>query len=266
MLMESALHGALERKEITLAYQPRVRLQDRMVVGAEALMRWEHPELGAIPPVEFIPIAEETGLISALGTWALHEACRQAAAWRKSTGQGIGVSVNVSAHQLRSPHRLMEDIQAALSSSGMPASALEIELTESMVMAAGDPVRELVQDIRRLGVSVALDDFGTGYSSLAYLRQLQVDCLKIDRSFVSDLSRHDDAERVLLAILGISSALRLRAVAEGVEEIAQLEVLDRLGCAEAQGFLLAKPLSPAAFEALLAAPLPLDTPRSSFAA
>jgi predicted signal transduction protein with EAL and GGDEF domain/DNA-binding response OmpR family regulator len=129
MLMESALHGALERGEITLAYQPRVRLQDRMIVGLEALMRWQHPELGAIQPKEFIPIAEETGLIAPLGTWALAEACQQAVAWRKSTGRGHCMSVNVSAHQLQKPHKLLDDIRLALSASGLPASSLEIELT-----------------------------------------------------------------------------------------------------------------------------------------
>jgi len=266
MLMESALHGALERGEITLAYQPRVRLQDRMIVGVEALMRWQHPELGAIHPKEFIPIAEETGLITPLGTWALAEACQQAAAWRKSTGRGHGVSVNVSAHQLRKPKKLLDDIRLALSASGLPASALEIELTESMLIAAAGETREFLKELRQLGVSVALDDFGTGYSSLAYLRQLEVDCLKIDQSFVADLSRNEDAERVLLAILGISSALRLRSVAEGVEDAAQLAVLERLGCAEAQGFLFAKPLAAAALEPLLSKPLALDPTRPSVAA
>jgi len=266
MLMESALHGALERGEIALAYQPRVRLQDRMVVGVEALMRWQHPKLGAVLPKEFIPIAEETGLIGALGAWAIQEACRQAAAWRKSSGRGLAVSVNVSAHQLRTPRKLLDDIRAALSAAKLPASALEIELTESMVIAAGEDVRALLKELRQLGVTVALDDFGTGYSSLGYLRQLPVDCLKIDASFVSDLSRSEDAERVLLAILGISSALRLRPVAEGVETRAQLEVLERLGCVEAQGYLFAKPRAPAEIEALLKRPLSLDPSQPSFAA
>jgi predicted signal transduction protein with EAL and GGDEF domain/DNA-binding response OmpR family regulator len=266
MLMESALHGALERGEITLAYQPRVRLQDRMIVGSEALMRWEHPELGSVSPLEFIPIAEESGLIGALGSWALHEACRQTAEWRRANGRGLMVSVNVSAHQLRVPRKLADDIGAALSASGLPASALEIELTESMVIDAAEEVHRVLQALRQLGVSVALDDFGTGYSSLAYLRQLQVDCLKVDRSFVMDLARNDDAERVLLAILGISTALRLRAVAEGVETAAQLEVLERHQCVEAQGLLFAPPLAPAALEKRLATAVPLDPTHPSVAA
>jgi len=266
MLMESALHGALERGELTLVYQPRIRLQDCLVVGTEALMRWQHAELGAVPPEEFIPIAEEFGLIGTLGSWALRQACCQTAAWRRSTGRGLTVSVNVSAHQLRAPLKLAEDIQAALAASGLPASALELELTESMLIDATEDVHAALQEIRRLGVSVALDDFGTGYSSLGYLRKLQVDCLKVDRSFVSDLERSDEAERVLMAILGIASALRLRTVAEGVETQPQLEALQRHGCVEAQGYLIARPLAPAAAEALLAASVVLDPTRPSFAA
>ena len=266
MLMESALHGALERGEVTLEYQPRIRLQDCLVVGTEALMRWRHPELGAVMPAEFIPIAEEAGLIGALGSWALHEACRQTAAWRRSTGRGLTVSVNVSAHQLRTPRKLVEDTMAALSASGLPASALELELTESMVIDAAEEVHAVLQELRQSGVTIALDDFGTGYSSLGYLRQLHVDCLKIDRSFVSDLGHSEEAERVLMAILGISSALRLRTVAEGVETRPQLEALQRHGCIEAQGYLFARPLTPAAAEALLAASTSLDPTQSSFAA
>jgi diguanylate cyclase (GGDEF)-like protein len=266
MLMESALHGALERGELSLEYQPRIRLEDCLVVGTEALMRWRHPELGSVAPEEFIPIAEEAGLIGALGSWALHEACRQTAAWRRSTGRGLTVSVNVSAHQLRTPRKFVEDTMAALSASGLPASALELELTESMIIDAAEEVHAVLQELRQSGVTIALDDFGTGYSSLSYLRQLHVDCLKIDRSFVSDLARSEEAERVLMAILGISSALRLRTVAEGVETRAELETLQRHGCMEAQGYLFAKPLTPAAVEALLAASASLDPTQPSFAA
>lgn len=266
MLMESALHGALERGELTLVYQPRVRLEDCLIVGTEALMRWQHAELGAVPPDEFIPIAEESGLIGTLGAWALREACCQTAAWRRSTGRGLTVSVNVSAHQFRTPRKLLEDVQAALAASGLPGSALELELTESMLIEAAEDARAALQELRQLGVSFALDDFGTGYSSLGYLRQLHVDCLKIDRSFVSDLSNSDDAERVMMAILGISTALRLRTVAEGVESQAQLVLLRLHGCQEGQGYLFAKPLAPVAVEELLAKGLTLDPDESSVAA
>jgi len=266
MLMESALHGALERGELTLEYQPRIRLRDCRIVGTEALMRWRHPELGVVTPLEFIPIAEETGLIDALGYWALHEACRQTAEWRRATGRDLAVSVNVSAQQLRIPHKLVEHTQAALAATGLPANALELELTESMMIDAGHEMRGVLKQFKSLGVSIALDDFGTGYSSLGYLRQLRVDCLKIDRSFVSDLERSDEAERVLMAILGIAAGLRLRSVAEGVETRSQFEMLQRHGCLEAQGFLFSRPLTAAALEALLAVSEPLDPTASSFAA
>ncbi len=266
MEMESALHAALERGELTLAYQPRIRMDDCSIVGTESLMRWSHAELGSITPEEFIPLAEESGLIDTLGSWALQEACRQTAAWRSSFGRGLSVSVNVSAHQLRAPSKFMDCVVAALSASGLPPSALELELTESAVINASDETRAVLQELRRIGVTIALDDFGTGYSSLGYLRQLQVDCLKIDRSFVSDLSREKDAERVLMAILGIATALRLRTVAEGVETQAQFELLRQHGCNEGQGFLFSRPLPAAAVEAHLATSLPIDPASASFAA
>ena len=266
MDLESALHGALERGELSLAYQPQMRLDDCVIIGTEALMRWSHAELGSVPPAEFIPVAEESGLIDSLGSWALHEACRQTAAWRDSSGRGLTVSVNVSAQQLRAARKLVGDVVAALAASRLPPSALELELTESMLIDASEETRAALQELRQIGVSIALDDFGTGYSSLAYLRQLKVDCLKIDGSFVSDLSRDEDAERILIAILSISMALRLRTVAECVETQAQFELLRRHGCVGGQGYLFSRPLEAAAVEALLAAPLPVDPAQPSFAA
>ena len=249
--LESALHGAMARGEVSIAYQPMFGLADRAIHGTEALLRWNHPELGSVSPAEFIPIAEECGLIMAIGSWVLHEACRQAVVWRTKFGLQLTVSVNVSASQLRVPHTLVEDVLAALRRSGLPANALELELTESMMInAAGDTLAAL-HELRSLGISIALDDFGTGYSSLGYLRRLPVDCLKIDRSFVSDLSADEGAERVLQAILGMASALQLRTVAEGIDTPAQLEFLRRHGCREGQGFLLARPLDSTGLEALL---------------
>jgi EAL domain-containing protein (putative c-di-GMP-specific phosphodiesterase class I) len=264
--LESALHGAMARGEVSIAYQPRFGLANRAVRGVEALLRWNHPELGSVSPSEFIPIAEESGLIMAIGSWVLHEACRQAAIWRSRHGLQLTISVNVSAYQLRVPRTLVEDVLAALRCSGLPASALELELTESMMInAAGDTLAAL-HELRSLGISIALDDFGTGYSSLGYLRRLPVDCLKIDRSFVSDLSADEGAERVLQAILGIASALELRTVAEGIETPAQLEFLRRHGCLEGQGFLLARPLATDALEALLTESVAIGTTSSSHAA
>ena len=264
--LQSALHGALERGQISLAYQPKITLSDRVVTGTEALMRWTHPDFGAVAPAEFIAVAEESGIIGPLGTWALREACRQTAAWRKSLGRDLTVSVNVSAHQLLAPRKLVEDVQAALQGAGLPAHALELELTESMIIHAAADTLAALQELRSTGVSIALDDFGTGYSSLSYLRQLQVDCLKIDRSFISDLSHDGNAEQILVAILGVSSALRLRTVAEGVETPEQFEMLLRHGCREAQGYLIARPLAADAVVALLAGSLPIDDAESSFAA
>lgn len=264
--LESAMHGAMERGELSLVYQPRIGLVDRALCGAEALIRWNHPELGPVSPAEFIPIAEESGLILAIGSWALHEACRQVAAWHAKFGVHLVVSVNVSAHQLRAPRMLVEDVLAALRNTALPTSVLELELTESLMISATDAALKGLHELRSLGISIALDDFGTGYSSLGYLRRLPVDCLKIDRSFVSDLSADEDAERVLQAILGIASALRLRTVAEGIETPAQLEILCRHGCLEGQGFLFASPLDASAFESLLAESVASGAGSSSAAA
>jgi predicted signal transduction protein with EAL and GGDEF domain len=265
MELESALYGALERGEVTLAYQPRVALADHHVQGTEALMRWDHPKLGSIPPGEFIPVAEECGLIVALGSWALREACRQTAEWRRALGRGLSVSVNVSASQLRAPRALVEDVLSALREAELPASALELELTESMAIEAGPESLAALQELRRIGVSIALDDFGTGFSSLSYLRRLPVDCLKIDRSFVSDLSDDGDAVRVLQAILAIGGALRMRTVAEGIETAAQLETLRRHGCHEGQGYLFARPMPAGRIDPLLSGSLTVGESASAAA-
>jgi predicted signal transduction protein with EAL and GGDEF domain len=264
--LESSMHGALDRGELSLVYQPRVELADRAIRGAEALMRWNHPEKGCIPPVEFIPIAEDSGFIATLGSWALHEACRQLAAWRSSSGLELMISVNVSPHQLRAPRALVDDVFAALDSAGLPATALELELTESMMINAASEALAALQELRSHGITIALDDFGTGYSSLGYLRRLPVDCLKIDRSFIVDLSGDEGAERVLQAIIAVASALRLRTVAEGIDKPAQLEILVRMGCCEGQGFLIERPLTGGAFEALVCGSKGADSASSSAAA
>lgn len=264
--LESAMHGAMARGEFSLAYQPRFGLANRALRGTEALLRWNHPELGSVSPAEFIPVAEDSGLIDAIGSWVLHEACRQTAVWHSKYGHPLGVSVNVSAHQLRTPRALMADVLEALRAAGLPASSLELELTESMMIGAAGEALEALHELRGLGISIALDDFGTGFSSLGYLRRLPVDCLKIDRSFVSDLSTDEGAERVLQAILGIAGALRMRTVAEGIETPAQLEILCGHGCVEGQGFLLARPLDTDALDALLAETVATGATRSSAAA
>jgi predicted signal transduction protein with EAL and GGDEF domain/FixJ family two-component response regulator len=255
MQIESALCGALERGELSLHYQPRVALEDGHVHGLEALLRWTHPQLGSVSPAEFIPVAEETGLITQIGSWALHQACRQTAEWRRKLGRGLVVSVNVSAHQLRAARSLTESVFAALRSSGLPASALELELTESVIIEATAESVDALRELRSAGVRVALDDFGTGHSSLSYLRQLPIDSLKIDRSFISDLASDSGAEAVVRAILALGGALRLRTVAEGVETRQQLELLRERACHEGQGFLFSVPVPAPEIEPLLARPL-----------
>jgi predicted signal transduction protein with EAL and GGDEF domain len=254
MQLESALCGALERGELSMHYQPRVSLDDQHVHGLEALMRWTHPGLGIVSPAEFIPVAEESGLVTQLGSWALHEACQQAAVWRRDLRRGLVISVNVSASQLRAPRALTEDIFAALRASGLPASALELELTESMIVEATPGSLQGLQELRAAGVKIALDDFGTGHSSLSYLRHLPIDCLKIDRSFVADLTTDAGAEAVVRAILTLGGALRLRTVAEGVATADQAGLLRQHGCHEGQGALFSMPVPAAEVEPLLARP------------
>ncbi len=252
--LETVLHAALDRGQLQLAFQPRVRLGDGAIVGSEALMRLTHAELGPVPPSEFIPLAEEIGLIGLFGAWALQEACARTAAWRREHGRDLGVSVNISPYQLRNARGLVEDVLRALKASQLPAEALELELTESAFIDASEESLAALRELRSLGISIALDDFGTGYSSLGYLRRLPVDCLKVDRSFVADLPGAENARQLLQAILGVARALRLRTVAEGVETASQLALLGEEGCDEAQGFLISRPVPAAEFAALLGEP------------
>jgi diguanylate cyclase (GGDEF)-like protein len=254
MEVEAALREALARGGLGVVFQPRVELDDLHIAGAEALLRWSHPVLGQVSPVEFIPVAEEAGLIVDIGDWVLEQACRQAQGWRRTYNRAVAVSVNVSSQQLAEPRRLVASVRATLERAGLPPSALELELTESMIIHAEAPILAALESIRRLGVSIALDDFGTGYSSLGYLRKLPVDCLKIDRSFVSDLADDASAEGVLSAILAIARTLRLRTVAEGIETVTQYRMLAGHGCREGQGYLFSKPLEAADFRSLLASP------------
>jgi EAL domain-containing protein (putative c-di-GMP-specific phosphodiesterase class I) len=223
----------------TLHYQPKVCIESRKLQGFEALVRWRHPVHGLIPPDDFIPLAEETGLIVDLGDWVLNEACRQVAAWGELAGR-ITVAVNVSAQQLLH-NSLVDRIAALTMRHGIEPSRLQIELTESVVMAAPETTAELLQRLRKLGVTVAVDDFGTGYSSLSYLRRLPIDVIKIDRSFVMSADSNDEDAQIVRTVIALGQALRLDIVAEGVETPAQAALLQSLGCSVAQGFLYAKP-------------------------
>ena len=227
---------AIRRGEFQLAYQPVVDAATGAVVSFEALMRWCHPTQGEIPPGNFIPLAEETGLIVPLGVWALQEACREAIHWPAH----IHVAVNVSAVQLR-----REDLEAsvlsALASSGLPATRLKLEVTESVLMQDSDTVLACLHRLRTLGVPIALDDFGTGYSSLGYLRRFPFDKIKIDQAFVRDIA-DPDAAAIVRAVVGIGERLGMGIVAEGIETVEQLDLVRREGCTLVQGFLFSPPL------------------------
>ncbi|HEY1450335.1 MAG TPA: bifunctional diguanylate cyclase/phosphodiesterase, partial [Solirubrobacteraceae bacterium] len=247
--MEQDLAGALEAGQLYLVYQPMLDLDGEHVVGAEALLRWRHPESGLIRPDVFIPIAEENGSIVALGDWVLNQACAQAAAWR-AKGHPLNISVNVSAHQLQRPE-FVGEVSAALRDSALTPTALTLEITETVLMRRPEATAGLLAELKALGVRIAVDDFGTGYSSLAYLRQFPVDSLKIDRTFVTGLMRSSEARALTRTLIQLGKALGLQTLAEGVEDREQVDELQREGCDLVQGFLFARPLSPDALEAFL---------------
>ncbi|MDR3517958.1 MAG: EAL domain-containing protein [Azospirillaceae bacterium] len=254
--LETDLRKALERHEFDVFYQPKMNLATGSLSGMEALVRWFHPERGMISPVDFIPLAEETGLIVPLGEWVLRTACRQAQEWRRSGLPPLRLAVNLSARQLRSPG-LAAMIAAVLSETGLDPTALELELTESAVMSDIDHGIEVLKALRAQGIRLSIDDFGTGYSSLSYLKRFPIDTLKIDRSFISDITNDGDAAMMVEGIIGLSRALRLSVVAEGVETLDQLAFLRGQNCTEMQGYLLSPPLPAAAFCELVLAHEPM---------
>ena len=247
--LQAELRRALERNEFVVHYQPRVRPGDGRILSAEALIRWQHPERGLLYPGAFIEVAESSGLIDEIGRWVLDAACAQAAAWRRDGTLLRRISVNLSTRQLGSGD-LTGYVRAALSRNNLPAEALELEVTESLLM--GDPGEACAQlaEMRHWGVTIALDDFGTGYSSMSILRQLPIDVMKVDRSFVVGLGTDDGAMAVTHAIVALARSLRLHLVAEGIETEAQAEVLRSMGCDELQGYLFSRPLQADQFEQL----------------
>lgn len=245
--LENELRIAIERDELRLEYQPIIGLRDGRIVGVEALVRWAHPRLGLLGPDRFVDIAEESGLISAVGAWVLRRATAQAAAWRRQgRDPGLELAVNVSPRQLGRADELVRTVEEALRDSGLPPRLLALEITESSLVAEGDEdaARAALARLRRLGVRLVLDDFGTGYASLAQLKRLRFDAIKVDRSFVASLGRPDEGEDALLvaAIIHMAAALGLTVVAEGVESPAQLRRLSALRCAHGQGYHFARPL------------------------
>ncbi|MGH9084750.1 MAG: putative bifunctional diguanylate cyclase/phosphodiesterase [Acidimicrobiales bacterium] len=249
LALESRLHGAVERDELRLFYQPKIHLPTGRVMGMEALLRWEHPDLGLLEPSAFIPLAEESGLIVPVGEWALQEACRQNHAWVAAGFEPLVVAVNLSLRQFQQGG--IEDMTARiLRSTGLHPSLLELEVTESLAMQDPDTVRSTLLDLREMGVTCSIDDFGTGYSGLSHLMRFPIDKLKIDKSFVATIDVDRDAP-IVVAVVALAHGLGLEVVAEGVETDGQLERLQELGCDEMQGYLFSRPLTPERFEQLL---------------
>jgi diguanylate cyclase (GGDEF)-like protein/PAS domain S-box-containing protein len=246
--LESALRGAVTRGELRLDYQPLVELKTNRIRGVEALLRWDHPELGVIPPLRFIPVAEQTGLIAEIGAWVLRTACAQAVKWDEE----IEVAVNVSPRQLASPS-FREDVGVALASAGLPPNRLCLEVTESAVIADLEEADRTLRGLRDLGVRLAVDDFGVGYASLSQLKSLPpVDVLKIDRSFVSGVLNGADDRAIVEAVVGLANSLGLQTVAEGIESAEQGDALRGLNCVFGQGYHYARPTTPEAIGELLA--------------
>ena len=250
--MHNGLRRAIEDGDLALLFQPEVELATGRIVGVEALVRWHHPRLGMVPPSEFIPAAEESGLIVPLGAWVLEEACRQAARWEGERGAPLPVWVNLSGRQLSQPD-LPEMVASTLGATGAHPRALGLEITESAVMEDAETAGELLRALHRLGVGLAIDDFGTGYSSLAYLKRFTVDRLKVDRSFVSGIVTDPEDASIVAAVIQLAHVLGLDVVAEGVEDFEQAEALAGLGCVLAQGFLFARPQPADVISEMLAA-------------
>jgi EAL domain-containing protein (putative c-di-GMP-specific phosphodiesterase class I) len=234
--LEVDLRKALANGEFELYYQPIINVERQDVSGCEALLRWHHPERGLISPAHFIPVAEETGLIVPLGEWVLRQACAEAATWPHD----IKVAVNLSPVQFKN-QPLAQVVISALAASGLPSNRLELEITETALLQNNNATLHTLHQLRDLGVRIAMDDFGTGYSSLKYLRSFPFDKIKIDRSFVKDLSIEDDAPAIVQAIISLANSLRMTTTAEGVETERQLERLRAIGCVEMQGYLFSHP-------------------------
>lgn len=241
-LIESSMRQAISRDEFYLVYQPQFNIGSRTIVGLEALLRWQHPQKGSIYPLQFINIAEETGMIIPIGEWVLRTACRQAKIWHDAGAPWLRIAVNISARQFKQD-TFVDLVRSILDESGLPPACLELELTESTIMEHASRNIQALQDLKSLGIKLSIDDFGTGYSSLSYLKHFPIDRLKIDRSFVRDISTDGDDAAIAEAIIVMAHSLKLDVVAEGVEQEEQLDFLNSRNCDMFQGYLLSHPLS-----------------------
>ncbi|MYM71108.1 EAL domain-containing protein [Duganella sp. FT134W] len=248
--IEAELRHALARNELSLVYQPKLDLRSGAVTGVEALLRWQHPTLGAVSPARFIGVAEETGMIVAIGRWVLRMACTQAVAWQQAGLPPLRVAVNLSARQFRD-QALLEEVRAALHDSGLAAQYLELELTESLMMHNVDEAVAAIEKLKQLGIALSIDDFGTGYCSLAYLKQFPVDYLKIDQSFTRDMLDEPRVAAIVRSVIALGHSLGFKVIAEGVETAPQLDYLRSNDCDEIQGYYFSRPLTPDAFATLL---------------
>jgi diguanylate cyclase (GGDEF)-like protein len=249
--LETELRRGLGSGEMRLEYQPIYALRGGRLTGFEALARWHHPERGVLEPASFIPLAEETGLIIPLGRWVLHEACRQMAEFSRAGGKSLRMSVNISGRQVADPQFAVE-VRQAIAETGISPGQLTLEVTESVLMDSQSEAVAMLRQLRAMGVALSIDDFGTGHSSLAYLAQLPIDQLKIDRSFIAPLGEGDARGEVVRAIMTLGRALSKQVLAEGIETPKQLSILQDLGCEVGQGFLLSRPLDAKAAVALVA--------------
>jgi EAL domain-containing protein (putative c-di-GMP-specific phosphodiesterase class I) len=240
--MESRLYRALGKNEFLLHYQPQFDLRNKQMIGAEALIRWRHPESGLIPPDAFIPLLEDTGLIVPVGEWILHTACAQNKQWQDAGLPPVRVAVNLSATQFQQSG-LVHSVRTALQASGLSPEYLELEITENIAVHNEESVIAVLEELRALGIQIAIDDFGTGYSSLSYLKRFPIDKLKIDQSFVRDYQPSTPDDGIIRAIIAMARSLNLKVVAEGVETLEQSDFLLANGCDEVQGYFYGKPMA-----------------------